>query len=327
MSKKFLLFLVMVLAIQACKNEKPKPAETKHVEEVNIATPAFNQDSSYVFVEKQLSFGYRVTGTKEHKACGQWIMDKLDSYGAKVTKQDFKSNFFGKKDIPSFNIIGAFNPEAKNRIIIAAHWDTRMVGDKDPKVKNKPIMGADDGASGVANLIEIARLLKEQPVAIGVDLIFFDAEDNGLEQEGWCQGSDYWSKNLHVSGYKANFGILFDLVGAKNAKFGHEGLSKKYAGVYVNKIWAIAQGMGYTDLFINEETGPITDDHYYVMSAGIPMVDIINCKPNTQNETNGGFPAHHHTQEDNIGIIDKRTLGATGRVVTEVIYRFAQNKF
>jgi Zn-dependent M28 family amino/carboxypeptidase len=322
MNRIFVFAFATVMLCLSCKNE-PKKNQTKPLESStpSIATPTFNTDSAFAFVEKQVSFGFRVPGSKSHKACGNWIISKMKAYGAQVTVQDFKSNFFDKKNVPSFNIIASYQPELPDRIVLAAHWDTRMIGEKDQKMKNKPIMGADDGASGVANLIEMARLLQSTKLPIGVDLIFFDAEDNGNDQKGWCQGAEYWSKNLHKQGYKARFGILMDMVGAKNAKFGHESYSKQNAGDYMNKIWSIAQGMGYADLFVNTETGAITDDHYYVMAnAGIPMVDIINRPMNPDTD---GFGTHHHTQGDNLSVIDKRTLGAVGKVVTEVMMKYA----
>ena len=323
MTKIFFLALPLLLVFITCKQENKKVEEAvKNTPE--IATPVFNQDSAYAYLEKQLSFGYRVPGTKEHKACGQWIISKVTENGATVTVQDFTSNFFDKKAVPSFNIIASYSPELKDRIIIAAHWDTRLIGEKDLKLKNKPIMGADDGASGVANLLELSRLLKDLKLPIGVDLMFFDAEDNGTDNGGWCQGSEYWSKNKHKADYSARFGILMDMVGAKNARFGYEGYSKQYAGDVLEKIWNLAQGMGYTDLFVEENTGPIMDDHYYLISnAGIPMVDILNRPMKTES----GFADHHHTQSDNIAVIDKRTLGAVGKVVTEVIIKYANKTF
>ena len=188
---------------------------------------------------------------------------------------------------------------------MAAHYDTRIVAEKDAdqSKQNQPIMGADDGASGVAALLEIARLIAENPIDMGVDFIFFDAEDNGQSKgPGWCLGSKYWASNKHTRNYKAKFGILLDMVGAKGATFGKEGISQAYAKTHQDKIWTLAQRMGYSDYFIDTRFGTIEDDHKYVNEAGIPMLDIIN-----YDIASNKFGHYHHTHKDDISVIDKRT--------------------
>lgn len=315
MNTKYLIgfFVILLIGISACKTD-PKTSEPA-VKKDPVKIPAANGDSLYTFVEKQLSFGYRIPGTPEHIACKDWIVSKLESYGADVIEQKFTTSFLTVKNVDAFNIIASFNPNHKKRILIGAHWDSRMIAEKDQdKAKqDKPISGADDGGSGVAGLLEIARQLSENEIDLGIDLIFFDAEDQGNSNvdESWALGAQHWGKNMHKRGYKAKFGILLDMIGSKGATFGKEFYSQQYAKSYQDKVWTLARRMGYTDMFVNTLFGRIGDDHLYVNKyAGIPMFDIINYRVGENL-----FGAYHHTHDDDIDVIDKRTL----RVVTQVV--------
>lgn len=320
-------FALILLAFNGCKDDKK--AKKNEVSFEAMESPAFSADSTYAFIEKQLSFGYRVPGTPEHAACKDWMVSKLKGYGAEVIVQDFKASFLTVKDASSYNIIASFNPNATKRVLLAAHWDSRLIAEKDsnPDMKNKPIMGADDGASGTAALIEMARIIKANPLTyIGIDIILFDAEDQGNSSvtESWCLGSQYWSRNPHKEGYFASHGILLDMIGAKGAQFGYEAFSEGSAGRELKKLWDLAEFLGYKDLFVRTKTGPITDDHYYVMAnRGIPTVDIINRPLITPH----GFGHYHHTHKDDITIIDKDVLAKVGHVVSQVVYREDNGKY
>lgn len=312
-----ILFLSLIFLFVSCKQDRPVPAET--IAKTAVKVPVVDGDRLYSLIEKQLSFGHRIPGTPEHLACRDWIVETLKSYGAIVELQPFKASFYDVKDADAFNIIASFNPEDTHRILLAAHYDTRMVAEKDEdKTKrDDPIMGADDGGSGVAGLLEIARVLSENPIDMGIDMIFFDAEDNGLPEvtEGWCLGSQYWAKNVYPKDYKAKFGILLDLIGAKGATFGKDQISQQFAKRYQDKIWTLAQRMGYSDLFIDSKFSVI-DDHIYVNQAGIPMMDIIN-----YNIPENKFGHYHHTHKDDISVIDKRTLRIVTQIVTTALYK------
>ncbi|MCC7507651.1 MAG: M28 family peptidase [Saprospiraceae bacterium] len=315
-------------AKQPQTNTQPTP--------VVIVAPPFNADSAYNNVQKQVDFGPRVPGTEAHKKCADWLAAEVKRQGLTVITQPFTANFyFGKRQ--AYNIIGQYKPELPNRILLCAHWDSRHIADKDDNNKDKPILGADDGGSGVGVLLEIARLLKDNPVNIGVDFVLFDAEDLGDDTDPvgdaspsvmaddpnnkshtWCLGSQYWAKNPHKPGYKAQFGILLDMVGAVGAKFPLEGYSYTNAPQAQQRIWAIAQELGYGGLFLNQISGGITDDHLPVMrELKFPVVDIISLPGNDQHI----FGSYHHTHADNMSIISRETLGAVGKVVSEVVYR------
>lgn len=327
----FLLFTTILL--QSCESDSKRTVtQTKSPVQKKVTIPAFKADDAYAYIEKQLTFGPRVPGTEEHAACKDWIVSELQANGADVIVQDFIANIYTGDKWQSYNIIGQINPEEKKRIILAAHWDTRFIAEEDrnKKRQKEPILGADDGGSGVGVLLEIAKILRDNPIeGLGVDVIFFDAEDQGKRGPTeppnlWCLGSQYWSKTKHKNGYRAKYGILLDMVGGKNPYFGKDLISKEYAGVLQEKIWKLAHGMGYSDMFSMQETGQLVDDHFFVNTmAGIPMIDIINYTPGKDI----GFANHWHTHGDDMSAISKRTLKAVGQVVTAAIYKESGNVF
>ena len=324
MKKLLILIVPLTLLIISC-NDSKKSKNIKQEEQITISIPNFNPDSAFYFVKAQVDFGPRVPNTEAHRKCALFLQNQLEQYCDKVIVQPFTATTFDGTKINGKNIIGSFFPEKQRRILLAAHWDTRPFADNDPNPANRetPIDGANDGASGVGVLLEIARQLKEKNPEIGIDIIFFDAEDwgprGGQNETGdwWCLGSQYWARNPHVVNYKADFGILLDMVGAPNAKFLQEGISMRYAPKIVAKVWAKAYQLGFRDYFQNFAGNHITDDHYYVNKiAKIPMINIIH-----QDHTTGtGFVSTWHTLQDNISNIDKQTLYAVGTTVLAVIY-------
>ena len=290
-------------------------------------SPEFNADSAYAFVEKQVNFGPRIPGSDAHKACGDYLVAKLTGFGALVTEQKADITHYDGKNLSIRNIIGSFYPEKEKRILLYAHWDTRPFADEepDPGRQQQPIAGADDGASGVGTLLEIARNLSQYPLEVGVDIIFFDLEDWGqpsfetdwVQGEWWCLGSQYWSEQPHVENYKADYGILLDMVGAANASFLKEGYSTQYASNILEKVWNTAVKLGYGNYFLSKSGGYITDDHLPVNKHHrAPSINIINLKTDTQT----GFAPHWHTHRDDMRNIDRSTLRVVGQTVMEVIY-------
>lgn len=329
--KKVLILIAAALLLAACDdtNNPNTPNEPKKT----VTVPSFNADSAYQFVAKQTNFGPRVPETQAHADCAEWLTAKLGEYADTVIVQDFRAKLFNGKGIDGQNIVGVFHPEAKKRIVLCAHWDSRPFADHDPDTANayKPIDGANDGASGVGVLLECARLFKAQPLPerLGIDIVFFDLEDYGPHVDDaekyyddavnyWALGSQYWSKHPHVYGYKAYYGILLDMVGGPNPNFQKEYYSQGYAASVCNKIWRKAFDLGYRSYFSNELGAPISDDHLPMNEiADIPTIDIIDLQPESINEC---FPDVWHTLNDNIENIDKSTLGMVGNVLLHVLY-------
>lgn len=327
---QFLYILVLACSLMACNQTKNQTTDTKpDVQVKKTTTPDFNADSAYAYVAAQVAFGPRVPNTAGHKACGDYLASELRRHGAKVYEQEAILTAYDNTGLQSRNIIGSFNPENKKRILLFAHWDTRPYSDHDPDPAKyrTPLDGADDGASGVGALLEIARQLGQKSPEAGIDIIFFDAEDYGVPEfarsqyadtgDTWCLGSQFWAKNPHVPNYTAEFGILLDMVGAKNAVFYKEYISMRYAARYVDEVWKTARNLGYGKYFINAEGGGVTDDHEFVIKGrNIPCLDIINYDPQSEK----GFGDHWHTQKDNMDNIDRNTLKAVGQTVLEVVY-------
>lgn len=308
--------LLAGITLSAC-NSGSKPSQ-KDVSSGSRkeAAPAFTADSAYRAVEQQLAFGPRVPGTPAQEKCAAWLISNLRTLADTVFVQRAKVQVTPQKEVPCINIIAAFNPAAQRRILLLAHWDTRPRADKDAFDKSKPMDGADDGASGVAVLLETARQLHLRKPDYGVDILLTDVED--YDQQ-YCLGTQYWANHLHVPGYKAEYGILLDMVGGRNATFFMEGTSRQYAYAPMKMFWDVANNSGYSSYFSYSEppggTPYIEDDHTYVNQiAKIPTFDIIAMQPN------GSLMPHHHTTSDNLSVIDQQTLKAVGQTLLNVLY-------
>lgn len=283
----------------------------------------FNADSAYRQVQAQVDFGPRVPGTEEHEKCAEYFVSELNRYGVDtVIQQKTTVTAFNGDKLPINNILGQINKDAVVRVLLLAHWDTRPWADAEPDESkhSMPILGANDGGSGVGVLLEIARCLQEKKPAIGVDILFVDAEDYGTSngtEDTWCLGTQYWIKNLPYSPSRMpKYGILLDMVGGKNAKFYREYISQYAASYVVDKVWAMAAAAGYGDKFVNELCSSIVDDHLYVNQGGIPCIDIIEAR----NPQTMSFNPTWHTLNDNMSNIDKQSLKAVGQTLLNLIY-------
>ncbi len=328
---KGFILAFLIFSIYSCTSDKKKQKKDKEIiseQVINLNVPSFNKDSAYKYLEEQLSFGPRVIGSDAWLKCSKYLVNKLKLWADTVIVQIAPVRTFDGKIFNAKNIIASFNPEDDNRILLASHWDSRPFADKDPLPENrkKPIDGANDGASGVAILMEIAKILSQHKPPVGIDIILFDAEDYGPTEDKkgipnadyfWGLGSQYWSKNPHKAGYKARYGILLDMTGTYNPTFTKEGFSVKYAPDILDKVWNIAASLGYSSIFVNKKTGYVMDDHYFVNEiSGIPMIDIIHYDSNTSS----GFFPYWHTTNDNIDNIDKNTLEIVGHTILTVIW-------
>ncbi len=328
--RKIFVVIIIAIAMTSCTGNSRKMESRQEKMPVRKAVmPEFNADSAYQFVAQQVQFGPRVPGTEAHAICANWLTQKLQSYRLQVQVQQFRARVYNGKIFDGKNIIASVHPAAKKRIILASHWDSRPYGDHDPDpgYHRKPIDGANDGASGVGVILEMARLFATTPLdeKIGIDLILFDLEDYGPPTDErrnngdwWALGSQYWAKNPHKQTYSANYGILLDMVGARNAVFRREYFSMQYASWVMDKVWQTAYDLGYDEVFSNQPGSPVDDDHLPVNQiARIPMIDIIHLDPHSSNET---FFEHWHTSLDNLDQIDPATLKIVGDVLTRVIY-------
>ena len=322
MNKLLMMLLPIVIVVscgQTAKNEQSK--------EKQVSVPIFNADSAYKFTARQVEFGARVPNTKAHDACAAYLVAELKRFGAQVVEQKADLTAFDGTVLKSTNIIGSFNPKAEARILLLSHWDSRPWADHDPdpEMRKKPVMAANDGASGVAVLLEMARLMAKEKPTVGVDIFFCDSEDygqpesasGGSSENSWCLGTQHWAHSPHIAGYTARFGILLDMVGASQATFYREQSSEYYAGNVVEKVWSAAQSQGFGQFFVNEKGGAITDDHIFVNQiTGIPTIDIIQYDP----KSGSGFGAYWHTTHDTMDKVDKTTLNAVGTTLMHVVY-------
>lgn len=343
-----MITVTATMAISACKSNNTQPASDGSGDSKsqisNLNTPEFCADSAYAFCQRQCDFGPRTMNSEAHEQCGQWIAQKFASYGLNVTEQRATLKGFDGTPLLSNNIIASYHPELRERILICAHWDSRPWADNDPEEANwtKPVLAANDGASGVAVMLEIARLISSDYrtdttnlgpqtsstalPSIGIDFICFDAEDWGSDNvsDSWALGAQYWAAHPHRDGYTASYGILLDMVGGQGARFFREGFSTYYAPKIVEKVWRTAETLGYGSFFPQTDGGTITDDHGPVNTvAGIPCIDIIPYYPDCDASS---FGPTWHTVNDDMQHIDKSTLKAVGQTLVQVIYSEVDKK-
>jgi len=316
-----LLSAGVALGIFSCGGNRGASADTIQAAETpSFAEKAdFNADSAYSYVQRQVDFGPRVPNSEAHRRAGDWLMSELKRHGAQVYEQEADLTAFDGTVLHARNIIGQYNPQAPDRVLLLAHWDCRPWADQDPDEANrsKPIDGANDGASGVGVLLEIARLLSANAPQRGVDIAFVDAEDWGKSEDdsSWCLGSGYLAANPFKPGWRPSEVILLDMVGGIGAVFRPEYLSVQNAAWLVDKLWETAAASGYSDRFPREMGGAITDDHQAFIAAGIPAIDIIEFNAGS------GFNPRWHTLQDNMEGIDRNTLKAVGQTVTNYILK------
>ncbi len=317
--KHIFLITIAIVTLLSCKSQKTSE-EMSNADDVAAQVVNFDGMSAYKLVKVQCDFGPRVPGTLAHGKCAEWLEQSLRQSCDTVIVQQGQVTTFDGKTLDIKNFVGSINPGNNDRILLLAHWDCRPWADHDPDPtkRREPVMGANDAASGVAVLLELARLMKEKKPNIGVDILLVDAEDWGTNdvEESWALGTQYWAKNPHVAGYTARFGILLDMVGAKGATFYKEYESMQWAPAVVAEVWDVAQRSGYGSYFDSNYGAGVTDDHVVVNAMGIECIDIID----TRQE--GGFFAGWHTTDDTMNWIDQNTLKAVGQVVANVVYSY-----
>ncbi len=316
----------MISTLVSCGLRKQASDETMTIQPIG---PTFMADSAFRFCQQQCDFGPRVMNSEAHEQCGRWIISKFSQFGMTVTTQQAVLKGYDGTPLKSTNIIASYLPEHNDRLLLCAHWDSRPWADNDPDEANHktPVMAANDGASGVAVMLEIARLLSADTLKLGVDFVCFDAEDWGVPQwsetmdtgDSWALGAQYWAANCtKQQAKKYRFGILLDMVGGQGAQFYKEGMSVQYAPNIVDKVWRAAQIVGFGSMFPAQTGGNITDDHIPVNRvAKIPCIDIIPYYPDCQQSS---FGPTWHTVLDDMEHIDRNTLQAVGQTVVQVLF-------
>ena len=314
--------------LMACHTPKKTQDESPAVVQVQ-----FNADSAYQFCQQQCDFGPRVMNSEAHERCAQWIAQKFQQYGYEVTLQKADLKGYDGTILKSTNIIATApskDSEDKTRLLLCAHWDSRPWADNDPDSANwhKPVMAANDGASGVGVMLELARLLQtHDSLNVAVDFVCFDAEDWGAPQwtnkndaDSWALGAQYWAASFNAQSSTPNYqyAILLDMVGGQGAKFYHEAFSLDHARPIVEKVWQAAAAAGYGSFFPSQTGGYVTDDHVPVNEvAHIPCIDIINHYPDCPQSS---FGPTWHTINDDMPHLDKNTLQAVGQTLVQVLF-------
>ena len=325
---------ILLLFLAGCKTTGQKPT----VDEQKPVSIMFIADSAYAFCQKQCDFGPRTMNSEAHEKCAEWIRQKFEEFGYQVEMQKADVKGYDGTVLHATNIIArGAKSEAQGtraRILVCAHWDSRPWADNDPDPANHhtPVMAANDGASGVGVMLELARLIKQHGDSLNVDVDFvcFDAEDWGFPQwseandpgNTWALGSQHWaaaySQQQTADSPKYQYGILLDMVGGQGARFYQELMSKQYAGGIVDKVWAAAKVAGYGSVFPTEEGGGITDDHLPVNQvAGVPCIDIIPHYPECRQSS---FGSTWHTVSDDMAHLDRATLQAVGQTMLQVLF-------
>jgi len=285
----------------------------------------FDADRAFAHLEAQVNFGPRVPGTQGHLECLDYIVRHLSANAKSLQTQQFPIECY-VEGVNGTNVVADFGKFSRRSsagyygevggdaapVLFCCHWDTRPIADKDPDHNNRhtPIPGANDGASGVAVLLELATLFHEKPPLKTVSLVFLDAEDSGdYEECEYCIGSYYLAQNLDsVFSKRPSFGVLIDMIGDKDLSIPMERYSVAAAPEIVARVWALARRLGCSQF--KEELGPaMFDDHIWFNRAGIPMIDIIDFD----------YPVWH-TMEDTIDNCSGDSLKAVGDVLYALAY-------
>lgn len=328
----FCLTLALALVgLSGCEKKRQQTTDNETIEKnVQAPCPTFQADSAFANIQAQCDFGARVPGTQAWERCSDWIVNHFEQSGLDVEVQSTDVTTWDGTQMPCRNIIARMNPKATDRILLCAHWDSRPWADNDPNPDNHhtPVPAANDGASGVAVLLELARQMgADSTMTTGIDFVCFDVEDAGTpdwaesttEENTWCLGSRYWAYNAGRNGYNAQFGILLDMVGGRGATFLKEQVSLAVAEHIVNLVWNTAEEIGYGNYFLKEQGGAITDDHVEVNRlTRVPCIDIIPYYKDGGNS----FGPTWHTLSDTPENIDPQVLKAVGQTVMQVVYNY-----
>jgi len=294
---------------------------------------AFSGDSALAYARAQVNFGPRVPGSAGHRNAGDWIAAQMRARADSVEEQTWIHVTQGGDTLRMRNILARFRPGVQERVLYVTHWDTRPTADNDRNLgaRQRPIPGANDGASGVGLFVALADALAKTPPTVGVDLLFVDGEDYGAFEDASDTtknkdvliGSRYFANRMPAS-YKPIYGVVWDMIGDKSLQLYPEGHSMSAAPEVVSRVWVTAQELGYGKYFINEAKGPITDDHLPFIRKGLRVIDVIDIDYCSDGGTTCGGDATrnlHHTQDDTIDKISAKSLQIVGDVALTLLMK------
>jgi glutaminyl-peptide cyclotransferase len=304
-----MIALPLLILLTACRTKTDASGQ----DTVEHKAPPFSGDSAFGLLKAQVAFGPRVPGTEAHQKQLDWMLQYLRSRADTVSEQPFTYTTTAGKQLQLANVFARFNPAAPDRVLLLAHWDTRPTADmeNDPARRNTPISGANDGASGVALLLELANVMAKQKPPIGVDILLVDGED--YAPDNMYLGANHFAANL-PPGYKPLYGILLDMIGDQNPSYPVEPNSKDFAPEVVDRVWRTAAELGYGNYFPNSAGAGVEDDHFALNHAGIRTIDLIDFDYGPNN-------AYWHTLGDTVEHTSPVGLGVVGSVLLELIYR------
>lgn len=314
--------LCLLLALSGCDS----------VARMRGSHTAFNGDSALAYARAQVAFGPRVPGTAGHRAAGDWIVAQMRARADSVEVQRWTHRTQKGDTLPMRNIIARFRPEQSARVLYVTHWDTRPTADSDRNLgaRQRPIDGANDGASGVGVFVALADALKKTPPTVGVDLLFVDGEDYGAfedindstKNKDVLIGSQYFARTLPAT-YKPIFGVVWDMIGDKALNIRQEGHSITGAPEVVSRVWAVAKELGYGKHFLDESQSGITDDHLPLLRKGLRVIEVIDinyCSDGAAACDNAATNLHH-THGDTMEQISARSLKIIGDVALTLVTR------
>jgi hypothetical protein len=277
------------------------------------AKTAFDGAAAYGYVKTQLDFGARVPGTEPHRRAGDWIVAQMRRTADSVVVQSWTHVTAKGDTLPLRNILARFRPDAAERVLYVTHWDTRPVSESatDPRQRTLPVPGANDGASGTAMFVALAEALKRTPPAVGVDLLFVDGEDYGdfgPPLGDVLLGSTYFADHLPSPNYQPLYGVLWDMIGDRDLRIPQELNSARAAPEVVQRVWGVADELGYGDVFVPETGEAITDDHIPLINKGLRVIDVIDLD----------YPPHH-TPDDLLDKVSRESLQTVGDVALRLL--------
>ena len=302
-----------LFGLAACSGEKPATNSGPGADSLALrAAAAFDGAASMTYLHTALQFGTRVPGSAGHKATGDWIVAQLRQRGATVSEQTWTHTTKAGASVPMRNIIAQWNPAATQRVLYVTHWDTRPKAEKAPPADTlKPIIGANDGTSGIALFLAIADALKSKPTTVGVDLVFVDGEDFGEfgpPEIDVFIGSEYFAKHLPSANYKPVFAVVWDMIGDRSLQIFEETISLDIAPEVVARVWRQAESLGYAGKFIQRPKYSVRDDHVALQAVGLHAIDVIDID----------YP-YHHTLEDTEDKVSLESMQTVGNVAVSLI--------